>query len=94
MESKAENTKEVTITNTFEKPDDVTEVTVTKVWNDNHNEAKKRPESIMLQLKSGNLIKDEQEVNESNQVENQRKAEIIAEMNENRNQTRKYLLTQ
>ena len=85
VESKAENTKEVTITNTFEKPDDVTEVTVTKVWNDNHNEAKKRPESIMLQLKSGNLIKDEQEVNESNQVENQRKAEIIAEMNENRN---------
>lgn len=84
VESKAENTKEVTITNTFEKPDDVTEVTVTKVWNDNHNEAKKRPESIMLQLKSGNLIKDEQEVNESNQVENQRKAEIIAEMNENR----------
>ena len=84
VESPAENTKEVTITNTFEKPDDVTEVTVTKVWNDNHNEAKKRPESIMLQLKNGNMIKDKQEINESNQIENQRKAEIIAEMNENR----------
>ena len=68
VENTDENTKEVTITNTFEKPDDTTEVTVTKVWDDNHDEAQKRPESINLQLKNGNTIVKEQVVNASNAV--------------------------
>ena len=68
MENTGKNTKEVTITNTFEKPDDTTEVMVTKVWNDNNDEAEKRPESINLQLKNGNATVKEQEVNVSNAV--------------------------
>ncbi len=68
VENTDENTKEVTITNTFEKPDDTTEVTVTKVWDDNHDEAQKRPASINLQLKNGNAIVKEQVVNVSNAV--------------------------
>ena len=60
--------QELTITNTFEKPDDTTEVTVTKVWDDNHDEAQKRPESINLQLKKGNTTVKEQVVNASNAV--------------------------
>ena len=68
VENTDENTKEVTITNTFEKPDDTTEVTVTKVWDDNNDEAQKRPVSINLQLKNGNAIVKEQEVNVSNAV--------------------------
>ena len=68
VENTDENTKEVTITNTFEKSDDTTEVTVTKVWDDNHDEAQKRPASINLQLKNGNAIVKEQVVNVSNAV--------------------------
>ena len=68
VENTGENTKEVTITNTFEKPNDVTEVTVTKVWNDSNDKAGKRPESIKLQLKNGNATVKEQEVNVSNAV--------------------------
>ena len=68
VENTDENTKEVTITNTFEKPDDTTEVTVTKVWDDNNDEAQKRPVSINLQLKNGNAIVKEQVVNVSNAV--------------------------
>ena len=68
VENTEENTKEVTITNTFEKPDDTTEVTVTKVWDDNNDEAQKRPASINLQLKNGNAIVKEQVVNVSNAV--------------------------
>ncbi len=64
----AEYNKQITITNTFQKPDDTTEVTVTKVWNDNNNEAQKRPESINLQLKNGNETVKEQVVNVSNAV--------------------------
>ena len=63
-----ENKKQVTITNTFTKPEETTEVTVTKVWNDSNDEAEKRPESIKLQLKNGNIVAKEQEVNESNAV--------------------------
>ena len=85
VETTSENNKEVTITNTFEKPDDTTEVTVTKIWDDNNDEAAKRPGSIMLQLKNGNVVEDEQEVNESNKIEDQRKEQIIAEINERNN---------
>ena len=58
--------KEVTITNTFTRPEDQTEVVITKIWNDNNNEAEKRPESIKLQLKNGNSTIKEQEVTEAN----------------------------
>ena len=64
-----ENKKGITITNTFKKPEETTEITVRKVWNDNNNEAGKRPESIKLQLKSGNAVVKEQEVNSTNEVE-------------------------
>ena len=49
-----ENKKQVTITNTFTRPEDKTEVIATKIWEDNNNEAQKRPESIKLALKNGN----------------------------------------
>ena len=62
------DSKQATITNTFEKPDDTTEVTVTKVWDDNNDEAQKRPVSINLQLKNGNATVKEQVVNVSNAV--------------------------
>ena len=62
VENTSENSKEVTITNTFEKPDDKKDVTVTKVWDDNDNSASKRPESIKLLLKNGTEIVGEQEV--------------------------------
>ena len=84
VETTSANSQKVTITNTFTKPDDKTEVTVIKVWNDNNDEAKKRPESINLQLKNRNVVEDEQEVNESNKVDDQRKEEIIAEINANK----------
>ena len=57
-----ENSKEVTITNKFVKPNDTTNVTVTKVWDDNNDEASKRPESVKLLLKDGTETIREQEV--------------------------------
>ena len=39
-----------TITNRFEVPDEKVTITVTKVWDDNSNEAGRRPESIVLTL--------------------------------------------
>ena len=63
-----ENKKQATITNTFKRPDETTNVTVTKIWEDNNNEAEKRPESIKLQLKNGTTIAGEQEINEENAV--------------------------
>ena len=63
-------TKEIedtTITNTFTVPDEKINVTVTKVWNDNNNVNGKRPESIMLQVKNGQMLVEEQEVTEANE---------------------------
>ena len=79
--------KEVTITNTFTRPEDQTEVVITKIWNDNNNEAEKRPESIKLQLKNGNSTIKEQEVTEANKVEGQEKEDIINKVNENKELT-------
>ena len=48
-----ENTEgiiEFTITNTFEVPNETTNIEVTKIWNDNHNRAGKRPEGVTLVL--------------------------------------------
>ena len=62
-----ENSKQVTITNTFTKPDDKTSVTVNKVWDDNNNEAGKRPESVKLLLKDGeNTVAEEVVTGETN----------------------------
>ena len=70
MVDKGENgDKEITITNTFTRPEDQTEVVVTKIWDDNNNEAGKRPESIKLQLKNGTTTIKEQEVTEANAVQ-------------------------
>ena len=49
VENISENSKKVTITNTFKRPEDKTDVIVTKTWDDNSNEASKRPESIKVQ---------------------------------------------
>ncbi len=62
VENVSENSKEVTITNTFKKPEDTTDVTATKVWEDNNDEASKRPGSIKLLLKNGTETVGEQEV--------------------------------
>ncbi len=61
-----ENKKQVIITNTFEKPEELTQIPVTKIWDDNNNKANKRPTSIKLQLKNENKIIKEQEVNNTN----------------------------
>ena len=67
VESIGENSKQVTITNTFTKPDDKTSVTVNKVWDDNNNEAGKRPESVKLLLKDGeNTVAEEVVTGETN----------------------------
>ncbi len=68
VESTSENNKEVTITNTFKVPDEKTNVVVTKVWEDNNNEANKRPTSIKLLLKNGTKTLREQEIS-SNDAE-------------------------
>lgn len=50
---KTENEKEVTVTNTFEVPTgdkNEQDLTLTKVWDDNGNNAEKRPTSIVLTL--------------------------------------------
>ena len=53
IDNTTENTEgiiEFTITNTFEVPSETTNIEVTKIWNDNHNRAGKRPESVTLVL--------------------------------------------
>ena len=57
------------ITNTFERPNDTVEVTVNKFWNDNNNEAGKRPENVTLKV-TGNGQTYKQEVNSDNIGEN------------------------
>ncbi|MDO4283562.1 MAG: Cna B-type domain-containing protein [Clostridia bacterium] len=62
-------TKEIVgnvITNRFTVPEDKIKLTGTKVWNDNNNESGKRPESITLQVKVGDTVVSEAEVNNGN----------------------------
>ncbi len=54
-----------TITNTFVVPEEKTELTVEKVWDDNENANGKRPESIKLQVKNGQTVVKEQVVTEA-----------------------------
>ena len=58
-----------TITNKFEVPNERVQITGVKSWNDNNNEAGKRPTSITLQVKNGQTVVAEQEVSESNNWE-------------------------
>ena len=58
------NQENKTITNKFVVPDEKTTVTVTKIWDDNNNEAKKRPTSVTLQVKNGTAIVGEATVTE------------------------------
>ena len=64
-----EDKKEVTITNTFERPEDTIEVTARKVWEDDSNSAEKRPESIMLLLKNETENVRVQKIDSSDEVE-------------------------
>ena len=57
------------ITNTFYVPNDTIEITAQKIWDDNNNEAQKRPSSITLQIKDSNGVVKEQVVNASNNWE-------------------------
>ena len=56
--------KGTTISNTYVTSQDKVSVTVSKKWDDNNNAIGKRPESIKLQIKSGNTIVKEQVVTE------------------------------
>ena len=56
--------KGTTISNTYVTSQDKVSVTVSKKWDDNNNAIGKRPESIKLQVKSGNTIVKEQVVTE------------------------------
>ena len=51
-ENKVVDNENRTITNKFEVPDEKTEVTVRKVWNDNNNESGKRPEKVTMVLRA------------------------------------------
>ena len=54
-----------TVTNTFQVPGENIEILVTKIWDDNNNEAGKRPVSVTLQVKNGNEVVAEEEVTEA-----------------------------
>ena len=51
-----------TITNTFVLPEDKIDINVTKVWDDNDNKARKRPSSIIIQIKNGDKVVKSQKV--------------------------------
>ena len=57
---------QATIRNTFVKPEDQTEVTVEKHWEDDSNANEKRPTAIKLQVKDGNEVVAEHIVNKTN----------------------------
>ena len=64
------NQEEKTVTNKFEVPDERTQVTVNKVWNDNNNRAGKRLNSVTISI-SGNGKTEEVVLNSGYAVENQ-----------------------
>ena len=45
-----------TITNTFTVPDEKISITANKVWQDDNNSARKRPTSVILQIKNGDVV--------------------------------------
>ena len=69
-------TEGYTITNTFEVPGDTINVPIVKVWDDNNNNAGKRPESIIVRIQgdtnteqAGNEINKTETINTSNVVQ-------------------------
>ena len=60
--------KTYNFTNTFRKPTDQKEITVTKIWEDNNDAAQKRPDEITLELngKPINLTNADAEQNDGN----------------------------
>ena len=69
VESTDENSKEVTITNTFIRPEDKVNIIANKVWNDNEEQSNRRPESIILVVKNGDQEVESKEVNSTNLIE-------------------------
>jgi len=61
-----ELTNETTVTNKFKVPDEMINLEVMKIWDDNENEAGKRPESITLQIKNNGVVVAEQIVGDEN----------------------------
>ena len=57
-----ENKKQSTITNTFIRPTETIQMTITKMWEDEGNRYEKRPESIHVEIKNGDVVVKEQEV--------------------------------
>ena len=57
-----ENKKQATITNTFIRPTETIQMTITKIWEDEENRYEKRPESIHVEIKNGDVVVKEQEV--------------------------------
>ena len=55
-----------TVTNTFTVPTDTVEVTVNKVWVDNDDSAGKRPASVIIVAKSGDIEKGQVELTVAN----------------------------
>ena len=50
----SENEKTITITNTFQVPDEKVSIKVNKVWVDNNTQAQRRPETITIKLNKEN----------------------------------------
>ncbi len=71
VEGEITGNKKITVTNTFTKPEETTDITITKIWIDNDNEAEKRPESVILQVKNGDTVAEEQTVTSENAVRNE-----------------------
>ena len=80
-------TKEIqgtTIINTFTKNIDKTDITVTKKWVDNEEQAVNRPESIIIQVKNGTEIIASQEISEENKVEEEKEGNKVVEDSTNK----------
>ena len=54
--TKSINNDTYTITNTFTVPEEKISITANKVWEDNDNSARKRPTSVILQIKNGEEV--------------------------------------
>ena len=57
-----EDNKKFAIKNTFKIPTETKDIIVNKVWVDNNNENERRPSKIKIQLKNGEEILQEQEI--------------------------------
>ena len=64
-----ENTgnRELEVTNTFKKPNDTKQITVTKEWQDENNKNKKRPENVTIQV-TGNGTTEDVTLSEANKL--------------------------